>query len=116
MFVWQSAPLAEVKGIHQLAAYGVGVSVLDPRRRRQGLGRDYTGKKSDAILAIDLRAFPNEKQPVNILVGVMEPGNMQALTKLVGDPRVRIHQFMVATSVTPWVWAEVLVPTPEVER
>lgn len=98
-------PLADLKGYHHLTTIAVGGSGwLTPVDSRY----NFTGRKADVLLSVDLRSFPSGKQ-VNLFVGLLEPGNVAAILPLSlsrlspGVPGTKVHQVMIATSISPWV-------------
>ncbi len=73
---------------------------------------EYRGGKSDAVLVLDSRSIPDGVQ-ANVIVGLVEPYNTQALYPIlfeheVGDgQRLSCQQLSLVTSVEPWAYATV---------
>lgn len=64
--------------------------------------------KAEAILLIDSRALPNDRQ-ITVWIGLLEPGNGSALGEILekrkSSDTMHDSHLLLAMSVTPWVWA-----------
>jgi hypothetical protein len=74
---------------------------------RRPVRLEFTGRKLDAVLFIDARSIP-ENMSVNVMVGLVEPGNPAALGLLSTLPNVK--QLLLGTQVSPWVSVAVTWP------
>jgi hypothetical protein len=72
--------------------------------------REYSGRKSDAVLVIDSRTIPHGVQ-VSVMVGLLEPGRLDIVQSLVMLPRevtdfipLQPKQILISTAVEPWIY------------
>jgi hypothetical protein len=70
----------------------------------------YKGGKSDSVLVIDSRSIP-EGQPINVAVGLLEPGNFKVLGSILRSLKetgTEAKQLLLSTAVVPWVYIMLL--------
>ena len=99
------APLKDLQGAFHLMTIAFTSSRAFVRAARAEL--EFTRTKLDTALYIDARAIP-EGMLVNVAVGLLEPGNLAALSFLAALPNLK--QILVSTAVSPWVFAGITWP------
>jgi hypothetical protein len=101
-------PLAAIKGQFHLSTTNIGNA--QNFVAAAAAKYEYGGGKSDALLVIDSRSIPDDVQ-ANIAIGLIEPGNLEALSRLTANHQIEegqsisCEQLLLATSVKPWVYA-----------
>lgn len=108
-------PLGQLRGVHVLGSLGL-INHPGNFKSRLSIDRQYNPQrrksKSDAILVIDSRAIPLDAN-IQLTIGLLEPGNLTAMANRVyqdsdgGVVMSLTKQFLLDTSVKPWVWVKV---------
>jgi hypothetical protein len=88
-------PLIAFTGMCELLSMEVS-----PQRLDEG-SREFKGARQDALMFIDVRAFPVDRM-IKLSIGLVEPGTLDQLN-LTFEPA----QLLVARYFTPWVYVAV---------
>lgn len=88
-------PLTTFRGMRQLLSM-----TLSPQRLDDGV-RDFKGARQDALVFVDVRAFPADRM-IKLAIGLVEPGTIDRLN-LAFEP----VQLIVERHFTPWVYVAV---------
>jgi hypothetical protein len=104
-------PLRQLQGVEPLTSLNFRNT---PRVFHSPLNRQYDPSRrksrADAILMIDSRAIPDDRQ-VTIWIGLLEEGNGKALTDLMAKRKLAgttvDSHLLIAMRHSPWVWASV---------
>ena len=98
-------PLSMTAGYCHLMTVGLNIhSILDDAP----IDKCYTGKKSDAVVYLDVRPIPRGAI-VNLSVGILEAGRLDKLP-LVEDLTMMDKQVVLFTEMKPWVCVRVAWP------
>lgn len=68
---------------------------------------NFTGKKSDCIVTIDIRSF-DPGEPANILIGLLEPNRFDFINNL--NSSEKIKQIFLCTDCNPWIYVITCIP------
>jgi hypothetical protein len=111
---FQSAPIKQLKGFFQITE--LAFPNLPELLTERTPFRFYSGIEPSTAITIDSRTFPSN-MPINVGVYLIEPGNSEALGKLIYNVDFRTslyqtQQVMLATSVELWVCVTVTQSIP----
>jgi hypothetical protein len=95
-------PLANFSGEFLLEGLGIGNLPLW-FEQTEGFS-EFSGKKTDIFLVIDLRTVPSDVT-INIRIGLLEPWRTDLLISQVNN--LEVQQMLIATAVRPWIYTVV---------
>lgn len=95
-------PPEELNGPHGLITWAV--PNWPNRMQFPDTERDYTGKKADHVINLDVRSVP-EDACINILLGLVAPSALAGLGRGSSSKFV-CHELHVATCDPPWIFVE----------
>ena len=106
--VMHRVPLARLTGAALLTSIGLG----NVRRlvQRAAPRHEYSGRKSDVVLTVDVRTVPASALTC-VMIGLLEPRSPRALMSPlslkmpVEGQQLLPQQLLVSTAVEPWVYA-----------
>jgi len=68
---------------------------------------NFTGKKSDCIVTIDIRTF-NQGDQANLMIGILEPNRFDILNNLIEFGKSK--QVFLCTEFNPWIYVVTGIP------